>query len=102
VLGSAFTRDSCWLAHRIVLLRAFATNGYCIGNLAFIVWHCLGPVQLSFYLQQDRWVTLDHINKFAHFLVLVLQVVPQGFVVLKQLFVLLVQRLQLAGSLREV
>lgn len=47
-------------------------------------------------------MTLDHINKFAHFLVLVLQVVPQGFVVLKQLFVLLVQRLQLAGSLREV
>lgn len=43
----------------------------------------LSLVELIFNVLHKRWMPLNHIDKFAHFLILLLQVIPQRLIVLE-------------------
>ena len=74
----------------------------CLRDLALIMHFGLCLVKLVFDVSHHAWMPLYHVDKFAHFLILVLQVVSQSLVMLKQVLVLLVKRLELAVDFCEV
>lgn len=55
-----------------------------------------------FYVMHHTCVTLDNIDEFANFLILIQQVISQGFVVFKKIFILFIQSFQLSCRLQKI
>lgn len=59
-------------------------------------------IKIVLYVSHNARMSLDHIYEFSYLLILLLQVISQGFIVLKQIFVLLIQGFKLSSCLCKV